>query len=262
MNSYIEYDFQMADLESKRIFLVATSNSDTNRELEMLIKSQVNGATVFSAIDGLDAMLKCENVPPHVAILDYNLPKVSAIDLTQKLFHCKERAAIIILSPLHDQEHFIDEVVTGQVQFLSGTSHVAVFGSHIARALNWVSNEAESIYHLRFLGPNESLIKEGEKADFVYLVKSGELKAYKHDGEQEVILGTIQAGEFVGEMAYINGEARSANVETTTQCELIEIPSESLDVVLFSKPAWSKALLKTLSKRLKNSNDLKTFRST
>jgi len=259
----IEYDFLMADLEMKRIFLVATSNPETNRELEILIKNHVNSATVFSAVDGLDAMLKCENVPPHVAILDYGLPKVSAIDLTQKLFHGKERAAIIILSPLDDQEHFIDEVITGQVQFLSGINNkIAVSGSHITRALNWVSNEVESIYHLRFLGPNECLIREGEKADYVYLVKSGELKAFKRDGEQEVLLGTIQAGEFVGEMAYINGEARSASVETTTKCELIEIPSENLDTVLFSKPAWSKALLKTLSKRLKNSNDFKIYGST
>jgi len=246
----------MADLENKRIFLIATANPKLNSQLEELIKSHVMHATVFTAIDGLEAMFKCQNVPPHVVILDYNIPKVSALDLTEKLLHRKERAAVIILSPREDKEHFIDEVVTGQVQFLSsGTGKVTVFTSHIARALNWVSHEDKSIYHMRFLSPKEHLIHEGEKADFVYLVKSGELQAYKKDGDRETVLGTIQPGEFVGEMAYINGEARSANVMSVTDSELIEIPSESLDAVLFSKPAWSKALLKTLSKRLKHSNN-------
>lgn len=261
INRDIAYYFQMADLENRRVFLVATGSADTNREIESLIKDHVNGATVFSALDGLEAMLKCENVPPHVAIFEYTLPKVSAVDLTQKLLHRKERASVIILSPSVDQEHFIDEVVTGQVQFLSGTGKVSIFASHITRALNWISHEEESIYHLRFLGPGEPLLRQGEAADFVYLVKSGELKAYKKDGSAEILLGVIQAGEFVGEMAYINGEARSANVDTITQCELIEIPSESLDAVLFSRPAWSKALLKTLSKRLKDSNELKVTRT-
>jgi DNA-binding NarL/FixJ family response regulator len=244
----------MADLENKRIFLIATGDPETNRKLEELIKLHVINTTVFTAVDGLDAMLKCQNVPPHVVIMDYGLQKVSALDLTEKLIHRKERAAVIILSPLPDKEHFIDEVVTGQVQFLSGSGRVTVFTSHITRALNWISHEDKSIYHLRFLAPQELLIKEGEKADYVYLLKSGELKAYKKDSGREVLLGLIKPGEFVGEMAYINGEARSANVMSVTDSELIEIPSESLDAVLFSKPAWSKALLKTLSKRLKNSN--------
>jgi hypothetical protein len=62
---------------------------------------------------------------------------------------------------------------------------------------------------------------------------------------------TISAGE----MAYINGEPRAANVIAEGPSELIEIPFERLDHVLFQKPMWSKALMRTLSKRLKNANN-------
>lgn len=247
----------MAELENKRIFLVATANPELNTQLEEAIKAHVQHATVFTATDGIEALFKCENVPPHIVVVDFQIPKISAVDLTHKLLLRKERAAVIILAPSVEEGLFIDEVVTGQVQFLSGTGKVSVFNSHITRALNWVSHEDKSIYHLRFLSPKEQLIRDGDRADFVYILKSGELKAYKQDGDKEVILGTVKPGEFVGEMAYINGEARSANVVSLTDCELIEIPSGSLDAVLFSKPAWSKALLKTLSKRLKNSNEEK-----
>lgn len=249
----------MADLEkNKRIFLVATSNPGLNSQLEEAIKAHVQNSTVFTAIDGIEALRKSENVPPHVVIVDFQIPKISAVDLTRKILDRKDRMAVIILSPSVDEHLFMDEVVTGQVQFLSGTGKVSVFNNLVTRALNWVSHEDKSIYHLRFLSPQEQLIKEGEAADYVYILKTGELKAYKRDGNDEILLGKILPGEFVGEMAYINGEARSANVMSLTDCELIEIPSASLDAVLFSRPAWSKALLKTLSKRLKNSNEEKS----
>lgn len=247
----------MPDLETKRIFLVATSNVELNTQLEEAIKAHVLNATVFTATDGVEALRKSENVPPHVVIVDFQIPKMNAVELTKKILDRKDRMAVIILSPSVDEHLFMDEVVTGQVQFLSGTGKVSIFNAMVTRALNWVSHEDKSIYHLRFLSPHEQLIKEGEEADYVYILKTGELKAYKNDGNEEIVLGKILPGEFVGEMAYINGEARSANVVSLTNCELIEIPSASLDAVLFSRPAWSKALLKTLSKRLKTSIDEK-----
>src|SRR5207253_1895988 len=136
-----------------------------------------------------------------VIVVDYQIPKISAVDMTYKLLQRKERAAIIILAPDHGEDRFIDEVVTGQVQYLSGSEKISVFNHHITRALNWIAHEDKSIYHLRFLSPNEALIKEGDRADYVYILKSGELRAYKSEGEGEVLLGFILPGEFVGEMA-------------------------------------------------------------
>lgn len=245
----------MAELENKRIFLVVTANTELRTQLEEIVKSHVQNVTVFTALDGSEALFKCENVPPHVVVVDSQVTKLSANDLAEKLLKKKERIAIIVLSPMTEGEDFLDQVVTGQVQFLSGVSDPAVVNNHITRALNWVAHEDNSTYHLRFLAPQQTLIKEGEAADFVYILKSGELQAFKNEGANKILLGTINPGEFVGEMAYINGDPRSADVVSVTDCELIEIPSTSLDAVLFSKPAWSKALLKTLSKRLKHSND-------
>ncbi len=245
------------DLEKNRIFLVGTGNVETNDRIESMIHKQIAQAKVFHSLDGVDAQFKSENVPPHVAILDFQLAKVSATELTSKLIRRKDRVAVIIIAPPEDKDVFIDEVVTGQVQFISSLERSDVFANHLTRALNWVSNSGQSTYHLRFINPGHTLMKEGDRADFVYLVKSGELKAFRKSDDREVELGKIAAGEFVGEMAYINGEPRSANVVALSSCELIEIPSNRLDSVLFSKPAWSKALLRTLSKRLKSSNDEK-----
>jgi CRP/FNR family cyclic AMP-dependent transcriptional regulator len=55
-------------------------------------------------------------------------------------------------------------------------------------------------------------------------------------------------------MAYINKEPRSACIEALTDAQLIEVPIGLVDKILYKRPAWSRALLQTLSKRLKNAN--------
>jgi CheY-like chemotaxis protein len=247
----------MTDLEQKRIFLVATGNDQLAEYLENRISKGVRQTTIFRATDGIDALFKAENVFPHVLVIDPNLTKMNVFDLAQNLLRRKERLSIVFLSPIPDEDHFVDEVVTGQVQFLSSLEDENLLIGVMQKALDWVSNEAAMSYRLRFLPAGAMLLREGEKGDFVYLLKAGTLKAYKQDGESQVELGMIAPGEFVGEMAYINGEPRSANVVSITASELIEMPIGHLDMVLFSKPAWSKALMKTLSKRLKKSNEEK-----
>ncbi|AHZ83447.1 cyclic nucleotide-binding domain-containing protein [Bdellovibrio bacteriovorus] len=245
----------MADLESKRIFLIASAKPEEAEKIESTLNRHIQNATVFTATDGSEALFKAENVIPNVVIVDSEISKISALDLTQKLIQKKERIAVIIMSPLPDTDHFVDEVVTGQVHILTRPTDEATFVEHLTRALNWIVNGDNANYRMKFLAAHQILIREGEKAESVYLVKRGQLKAYKTDNGVETLLGHINPGEFVGEMAYINGEPRSANVMSLTNCELIEIPNNCLDVVLFSKPAWSKALVKTLSLRLKNSNE-------
>lgn len=244
----------MSSLEGKKIFLIATGNKHQNQLIERTLISHFAKASIFTSLDGIDAHFKAENVTPHVVILDYMLPRMDAVTLTQKLLRKKERMSFIILSPKEDSQHFLDEVVTGQVQFLT-TIDPKAFVAHINRALNWAAFEEQSLYNLRFLNKDEWLLREGEEGKFVYLVRNGRLKAARTINGKEVVLGFIEPGEFVGEMAYINGEPRSADVRCLSDVELIEIPSGLLDSILFSKPAWSKALVRTLSRRLKELNE-------
>ena len=251
----------MAVLENKRIFLIATGHEKLNQALEGILGANFKNINVYMATDGIDAQFKIDNVVPHVVIISSQIPKVNAINLVKKLIARKERMGIIILSPEESTDDFMDEVVTGQVQYLTNVNSSTLFVNHVTRSLNWVSQTEESLYRIKFLNTNQTLIKDGEEGKSVYIVRSGRLKASKMQDGNETVLGYIEVGEFVGEMAYINGELRSANVVSLTNSELIEIPSQSLDSVLFSKPSWSKALMKTLSKRLKLSNSKQTSES-
>ncbi len=247
----------MAELENKKIFLIASGNPDEVTQIETCINSHFQSTTIFTAADGTEALFKAENVVPHVVVVDSEITKFNAIAVTEKLIHEKARIAVIILGKLPDQESFVDEVVTGQVHMLMRPLTDVSLAQHFNRALNWIAHGDNSNYKMRFMAAGEILIHDGEKGETVFIVKRGQLKAYKLEGAQEVMLGYVNPGEFVGEMAYINGEPRSANVESISDCELIEIPNDCLDIILFSKPAWSKALVKTLSTRLKISNEEK-----
>ena len=161
------------------------------------------------------------------------------------------------MAPIPDSEHFVDDVVAGEVQFFTDYADPERLEKCLMRGLNYYFHGDKDEFHLRFLASSDVLMREGDKADNCYLVKKGKLKAVRHVDGRQVFLGFIGIGEFVGEMAYINGEPRSADVLAETASELIEIPFERLDHVLFQKPLWSKALMRTLSKRLKTANDLR-----
>jgi FixJ family two-component response regulator len=244
----------MTNVEAKRVFLVASSNAPLGDEIEKTLRLNIADATIFRAGDGMEASFKAENSVPNVAILDFSLPRMSAVDLTARLIRKKEPVAIVIMAPTHDGNLFLDEVVTGQVQFLAGMGDLRLFLGHVNRALNWAGRDEKSIYQIRFMAAGELLIREGEEGEFVYIVKHGRLMAFKGAAPSESVLGYVEPGEFVGEMAYVNGERRSASVICLEETELIEIPRQNLDSILFSKPAWSKALMRTLSRRLQRSN--------
>jgi CRP/FNR family transcriptional regulator, cyclic AMP receptor protein len=243
-------------LEDKRIFLIASSSSERAKNYSKIIQQHINNSQIFTCTDGADALFKMDNSPPHVFITEADLPKKSGIEVAAVLLSSVRFAhtSVIIASEIMDSQHFVDEVVTGRVQYLMDINSEEKLNQSVTKALNFLAAGQSHQYHLRFLASKETLFQEGDIAESVYIVRRGNLQAAKGPENNQKILGEILPGEFVGEMAHINGEPRSATVTALSDCELIEIPRGTIDTVLFSKPAWSKALVATLSKRLKSSN--------
>ncbi|MES3036835.1 MAG: cyclic nucleotide-binding domain-containing protein [Bdellovibrionota bacterium] len=246
------------DIEDKKIFLIVSPNDERRNFYSDLIRRHVNNSTVFTAKDGAEALFKVENVPPHILITDFHLPKLSGADLIDRMLHKSDipSISIIVASSVPEKDHFVDEIVTGRLQFLLEPESELKFVTCVANSLNVLHQGKNLDYTLHFLAPEQYLFKEGEEAHCVYILRTGKLQAIKSSGNKNVVLGEISPGEFVGEMSHINKEPRSASVLALTDCELIEIPTGSLDMVLFTKPVWAQALVKTLSKRLKRSNEV------
>ena len=98
--------------------------------------------------------------------------------------------------------------------------------------------------------PGDSLMKEGDPSDAVYLLKSGTLNVFVNRNK----VGEVTEGEFVGEMAFINGTNRTATVIAATECEIIEISKEGFHKALEGIPLWLKMFIQTLIKRINKAN--------
>ncbi len=242
--------------DDKRIFLIASGDSGNANRIKDLIEQHISKATVYLASDGLTALAKVTNAPPQVLISDMELPKLAGLKLIDEVLALREAettAFVIVGTPPQEGQH-LDELVTGRVNYWTNQDDENEFVSRLVRALNFSTHQENAEFYLRFVAQDEILLREGDKAEYVYFVKKGHLEAFSNRAGEPVTLGTIDTGEFVGEMAYINGEPRSASVKAASDCELIEVPLDQFSNVLFKRPSWSKALMVTLSKRIRAAN--------
>lgn len=242
--------------QNKKVFLIATQEAEKKSVVEAWIKKRFPDSVVFQAFDHPDCVQKFKNAPPQIFITDYLLGKAKPGHMVDSVIAdaSAKLVPIIIMSPLPEKENYLDEIVTAKVQFLEKEGDEDEFDRCLTKALNFSNQNQSADFKVRFLSPGDILMKEGDPSEQIFIVKKGQLKAYQGSGEKGVerILGNIFPGEFVGEMGYFNGEARMCNVQAVTECELIEVPLGTFEKVLYLRPAWSKKLMETLSKRLKS----------
>lgn len=104
--------------------------------------------------------------------------------------------------------------------------------------------------------PRETIIfQQGDSADALYIIRRGKVKVLLSTLEgRDVIVSTIGAGEWFGEMAIIDSRTRCARVETMTSCQVTMIPKNVFDSLLDSSPKTTVALLRGVIHRLRAAN--------
>jgi len=104
------------------------------------------------------------------------------------------------------------------------------------------------------LEKGELLFAEGESSKSMYFVKSGILRIYKKKGNANIEVATVNAGQVLGELAFLDGLPRSATAEALTHCQLVEISGKTFTEVVKATPDWLKLLLKTIVSRLRSAS--------
>ena len=78
--------------------------------------------------------------------------------------------------------------------------------------------------------PGEYLIKEGDAADFIYFIQSGQVTAQlESPGKNPVRLETINSGRTVGEIAFFLGTRRTASVVANLNSVVYSLSMEDLE---------------------------------
>ncbi|MBA3904252.1 MAG: hypothetical protein C0522_11365 [Rhodocyclaceae bacterium] len=100
-----------------------------------------------------------------------------------------------------------------------------------------------------------TILRAGDRTDFVYLILSGNLKVLVSDEEgREVILSNLNPGEFFGEMGVLDDNPRSATVVAVTPCELIVIAKSDFKRCLAENFDVSLFIMRNLVKRLRSAD--------
>ena len=102
---------------------------------------------------------------------------------------------------------------------------------------------------------NSMVILEEEFGDIIFIILTGTVKITRvNDEGKEVILALLGGGEIFGEMAILDGEARSANALAQEDCELLAIQKSEFLNLLRRNFKISFALMCELAKRLRKSD--------
>ena len=103
------------------------------------------------------------------------------------------------------------------------------------------------------------IIREGDESDAsLYIILKGQVDVTKQggDGQPDIKFATLSEGDFFGEMALLDGAPRSATVTAATATETLLLSRWVFYTTLRSEPEIAVAMLPTLSKRIRDAEDV------
>jgi CRP/FNR family transcriptional regulator len=81
-----------------------------------------------------------------------------------------------------------------------------------------------------------AIIREGEIGDVMFIIVSGEVRVISTKEQREVEVARRKAGDFVGEMAIIGKEPRSATLRAIGNVRTLSIDQKSFEALLHDRP--------------------------
>jgi CRP-like cAMP-binding protein len=107
----------------------------------------------------------------------------------------------------------------------------------------------------RSLKTNEILFQQGDTPDNMYIVKSGQIAIFITDGSNTRVVAVAGVGELIGEVALFDHKERSAGAKAVCDSSLVVLPYDALRKQLETLPDWVKVTMRTLSDKLRDTNE-------
>jgi CRP-like cAMP-binding protein len=101
------------------------------------------------------------------------------------------------------------------------------------------------------------LFKQGSRGEVMYVLISGRAEV----SISGVVVGKCAQGDFVGEMAVVDGSPRYGTVTALTKCKFVIIDKDRFHFLLDETPGFALEIIRIMAKRLKLC-DLRVVKST
>jgi CRP/FNR family transcriptional regulator, cyclic AMP receptor protein len=107
----------------------------------------------------------------------------------------------------------------------------------------------------RHFNKGDILLRQGDASDYVLRIKSGWVEILREVGDTTIVLGTVVAGQFVGEMGVIEKRVRSATARARTAVEAEQFSVPEFFQRVSANPVMAQELMLRLSVRLREIED-------
>ena len=102
----------------------------------------------------------------------------------------------------------------------------------------------------------EVIFEEGNNGDEMYIVHSGVVQLVKKSTAGEIVIATIQPGEFFGEMALVDNAPRSVSaVAGADQTRLLALDRDKFLFLVSHQPAFALTVMHVLCQRIREMNE-------
>ncbi|MGI9511062.1 MAG: Crp/Fnr family transcriptional regulator [Geminicoccaceae bacterium] len=117
-------------------------------------------------------------------------------------------------------------------------------------------NDIASSCSWRRFATGEQILDRDSTSNDVLFITEGEVRVVNYSaGGRETAFAVVQAGGHVGEIAAIDGQARSASVVALKPCTIAALSAERFNLLIEDHPAVASILLRLLSKIIRTTNE-------
>src|SRR5580704_12020319 len=100
------------------------------------------------------------------------------------------------------------------------------------------------------------LFMEGDAGEEMYVIQSGSVQVSKRIGDEERALAMLGRGEFLGEMAILNGKPRTATAHVLEDAKCLVIDAATLEQMISNSTEIALRLVKKLARRLDSADEM------
>ena len=98
----------------------------------------------------------------------------------------------------------------------------------------------------------ETIVRQGEPGQCMYVIQSGQVVVAQEKAQSEVPLAVLNKGDFFGEMALFEREARSATVRALNDSRVLTVDKRTFLRRIQEDPSLAFRMVETMSRRIRD----------
>jgi CRP/FNR family cyclic AMP-dependent transcriptional regulator len=98
----------------------------------------------------------------------------------------------------------------------------------------------------------ETIVREGESGDCLYVIQSGEVEVIRERDGAEVQLAVLKESDFFGEGSLFDREKRSATVRALGEVRVLTVDKKTLLRRIQEDPTLAYRIIETMSHRVRD----------